>query len=355
MKMKQLAAVLAMMVVLLSGCASKDEKQLVTNKFVKTETVTESSKNEKLVFNGTIKEKSLTTLSFRVGGPIVEFKVKEGDFVNEGDMIAKIDTRDYNTQLETAKAQFLQVKGEYERYKELYANEKIPANTYEKIESGFKLAKANYEHAQNQLNDTELRSPVSGYVYEKFSENHQTTGPGRPIVSIIDKSAFEVVISVPENQIFKVKESKANYLKVSNANISDLPVSLLSISEKAGRDGLYKVKFSLKNRKGLFISPGMSAEVTMQLAGKNQLTTIPSSAVFQKGDKSCVWIYDSRSHQVKAKEVTLDGFAANGKIEVTSGLNVGDTIITAGVHYIVEGEKVEPIAQRSETNIGGLL
>lgn len=93
----------------------------------------------------------------------------------------------------------------------------------------------------------------------------------------------------------------------------------------------------------------------MQLAGKNQLTTIPSSAVFQKGDKSCVWIYDSRSHQVKAKEVTLDGFAANGKIEVTSGLNVGDTIITAGVHYIVEGEKVEPIAQRSETNIGGLL
>ncbi len=76
-------------------------------------------------------------MSFRVGGPLISFNVKSGDFVRKGQVIAAIDKRDYQLQVQSTKAQFQQLRGEYERYKELYGKDKIPANSYEKIESGY--------------------------------------------------------------------------------------------------------------------------------------------------------------------------------------------------------------------------
>jgi len=149
-----------------SSCTShkKEHKEVV--KYVKVETVKSTNENSNLVFNGIIKEKSLTSLSFRVGGPLKILNVKPGDFVKKGNLIAAIDKRDYELQLQSTKAQFLQLKGEYSRYKELFEEDKIPANSYEKIESGYLMAKTAFENAENQLKDAELRAPFSGYIHE---------------------------------------------------------------------------------------------------------------------------------------------------------------------------------------------
>jgi RND family efflux transporter MFP subunit len=357
MRITRLAIMMGLALVAFNGCKGKQGEQENSNniKYVKVETVENEVSQNQLIFNGKIKEKSLTTLSFRVGGPLAKLNVKTGDFVKAGQVIAAIDQRDYELQVQTTKAQFQQVESEYQRYKQLVELDKIPENTYEKIQSGYLMAKAAYENAQNQLRDTELKAPFPGYIHEKMVENFQTVGPGAPIVSLIDISHLEVVASVPENQLQRVRNDKASYLNVKNAQVSDLPVDLLSVGEKAMKDGLYEVKFSLKNTGDLMIAPGMTAEVSMICDARDHSTVIASTAIFHEKTDDYVWVFNSITQKVEKREVEIALADEQGKAQVISGLQEGEQVITAGVHYLVEGETVKPIEKPAVTNVGGLL
>ncbi len=357
MKVRNIKLVLYVMVIALSGCKNSGEKlpQAKTIKYVKVETIGEKNTLAQTSFNGKIKEKTLTSLSFRVGGPLTKLNVKQGDFVRAGQVIAEIDQRDYELQLETTKAQFTQLESEYKRYKTLVEQDKIPANTYEKIESGYLMAKTSYENAQNQLKDTKLKAPFSGYIYEKDVENFQTVGAGTTIVSLIDNSKLEAIISVPESQLQMVKENNGGLLTVENAGVCDLPVKLFSVSEKTMQDGLYEVKFSFDNNKGTHIAPGMTAEVAIVKESKSDKISIPNSAIFHQGKNTFVWIYSPSTQKITKRSVAVSLDGKKGNMAVLSGLKAGEKIVTAGVHYLVEGQEVKPIKKQSGTNVGGLL
>lgn len=340
-----------------TGCKTKsdDAPQKETIKYVKVETINNGVVQNRMVFNGKIKEKSLTSLSFRVGGPLAKLNVETGDFVRAGEVIASIDKRDYQLQVQTTKAQFSQTEAEYKRYKQLVDQDKIPANTFERVESGYLMAKTAYENAQNHLNDTELKAPFSGYVFEKFVENHQTVGAGVPIVSVIDNSSLEAVVSVSESQVQRVHHDKMSALTVVNAGVNELPVKLLSVSEKAMDDGLYEVKFSFKNSEEIKVAPGMTAEVTMFCDALDESITVPSSAVFHEKTSDYVWIYNAATKKVEKRKISISAVKSQARAEVTSGLKSGEQVVTAGVHYLIDGQEVKPIQQPSVTNIGGLL
>lgn len=356
MKMNRILYVVTVAVMIFTiSCKNEEKQNTDAVKLVKVTQVSGQQNVEYLTFNGKVKENSLTMLSFRVGGPLVSVNVKEGDYVKEGEVIAKIDQRDYNIQLANAQAQFEQVKGEYERYKELYEKDKIPANTYEKIESGYKRAKAGYENALNQLHDTELKAPISGYIHQKLAENYATVGAGHPIVSIIDMSKLEIIINVPENQVLDIEKCQNYVVSVKNANVFDLPVKLLSVNEKTGKDGLYEVKFILQNRDDLHIYPGMTAEVKIECKEEKNSILISSDAVLEKNNSTYVWLYNPSEQTVKLNEVVIASLKPEGELEVIKGLSDGDQIIASGVHALFEGQKVKPITKRSATNVGGLL
>ncbi len=357
MKFRNIFFLLGLTIITLSGCnnSSKEVPQAKTIKKVKVETVTDDAVQNTMTLNGKIKEKSLTSLSFRVAGPLKKLNVKQGDYVHAGQVIAEVDDRDYQLQVETSKAQFEQAEGEYNRYKQLVEQKKIPENTFEKIKSGYLMTKTAYENAQNQLNDTKLRAPFSGYIYEKFVENYQTVGAGTPIVSIIDNSHLEVVASVAESQLNRIKSDKKSFLNVDNAAIKQLPVQLLSVSEKAMQDGLYEVKFSFENKRDLQVAPGMTAEITIYCqSGENQLS-VASTAIFHEKTSTYVWIYNSSTSQVEKREVNISLDGTKGRVNISSGLQNGEQVVTAGVHYLVEGQEVKPLPASSVTNIGGLL
>lgn len=337
------------------SCKSDTKVQEEVVKLVKVEIISDQQNIEYLSFNGKVKEKSLTLFSFRVGGPLISVNVDAGDYVNAGDLIAQIDKRDYQIQLDNAKAQYLQIKGEYERYKELYDKDKIPANTYEKIESGYLMAKAGYENATNQLNDTELKAPISGYIHEKMVENFNTVGPGQPIFSIIDMSELDIIISVPENQVLEMKACQENYLSVKNANVFEIPIQLKSVNEKTGKDGMYEVRFLMKNMDNYNIYPGMTAEVKVVCEGTRNEIHLSSDVVFMDNNMTCIWIYEPDKQQVRKQEVVVASLHPGGKIEIIEGLKKGDYVVTAGVHSLSEAQKVRPITQGSASNVGGLL
>ncbi len=356
--MKKFLSFGPMLILLLISVSCGKKEGAVQNTaptYVKVEKVVANDGNDKLIFNGHIKEKSLTSLSFRVGGPLVSLTKEPGDYVTAGETIAQIDKRDYELQVASTKSQYEQLEGEFERYQELHEKGKIPANAYEKIKSGYEMARTAYNNAVNQLNDTQLKAPISGYIYEKLSENHQTVGAGQPIVSIINLAKLEIVISVPENQLNSVKNAKEGYINVKNAHTQNLLVKQLSVGEKTLQDGLYQVKYELQNNPEYGIAPGMTAELTLYKSNGEMKTSIPSSSLFYDQQKTYVWIYNSGSQTIQKQEIKVNNILSDGRIEVLSGIKQGDQIITAGVHHLSEGQKVEPIHKPGKSNIGGLL
>lgn len=346
---------LVMSIFFVVGCGSSNEDQNVAvEKFVKVQTVADNELGHKLVFTGFVKEKSLTDLSFRVAGPINQLNVNTGDYIKENDLIAAIDKRDYELQVQSTKAQFEQAMSEYERYQKLYDKNKIPANTFEKFQSAYLMTKTAYENAVNQLEDTDLKAPFSGYVHEKFVEKFQTVGAGQPIISLIDLSQLEIVVSVPENQLLNIRKKNEVFLNIKNASVEMYPIKMLSVSEKAMEDGMYEVKFAMINFNGFSVFPGMTAEVIICLGANEGTVSIASSALFTRDNMTYVWIFDSKTNTIKKRKIDINKALPEGEVEVKSGIKAGEIVVTAGVYSLDENQKVKPL-KKSKTNVGGLL
>lgn len=136
----------------------------------------------------------------------------------------------------------------------------------------------------------------------------------------------------------------------------DIPLHLISIAPKANANQLYTMRLSLPSDVSPQPSPGMNTMVKIEssdAAGKR--VQIPSSALFKKEGKSCVWIYDEQSGTVRMRTVSVERLHTDGTAIVTDGLAAEEQVVATGVHNLTDGQKVQPMEEQSETNVGGLL
>ncbi|BDD05141.1 RND transporter [Aureibacter tunicatorum] len=338
------------------SCQSKQESSQADEKLVKAVQIANEVGEGKLKVNGEIKEKKEAMLSFRVGGPLHQMKVKQGDFVKKGQLLAEIDPRDYQIQVKQNKAQYDQVKGEYERYKQLFEKGKLPENSYQKIKSGYELATVAYDHSKNQLRDTRLVAPFSGYVSAKFVNNFETVGPGVPVISIIDVQAMDVIVKVPSSRISLISEDVMAEAEIPSAGLKSLPLEFVSVGQKSGMDDLYEVKFSFADDNNEQLKSGMLASVNIKLPAKDvEYIHLPVESILRESGKDYVWTVQENG-SVKKIEVNLIGLANGGKVKLSSNqLKANSWVVTAGVNALLEGQKVKVLENASSTNVGGLL
>ena len=103
------------------------------------------------------------------------------------------------------------------------------------------------------------------------------------------------------------------------------------------------------------VAPGMTAEVTVYCNAEENQLSVAASALFHEKTSTYVWIYNPSGSKVEKREVKIALDGPQGRVNIASGVKNGEQVVTAGVHYLVEGQKVQPIKTPSVTNIGGLL
>ncbi|WP_430811032.1 MULTISPECIES: efflux RND transporter periplasmic adaptor subunit [unclassified Carboxylicivirga] len=332
----------------LVSCGSEEVQEKVSKRYVKVKRLDTTQAAEELIFNGQLKEKKEVDVAFKVGGQVLEVLVDEGDRVHKGQVIARIDPRDYKIRLQAAKAQYEQLKSEFTRYQELYKKNKLPINTLEKLEAGYLAAKSAYENAQNALNDTQLKAPFEGYVYRKNTNKYENVAPGQPIYVLLDVSHLEVLFSLPESKVNKAKNFSSVKVDVPNANRFGLEAVMLSVNEKANGNDMFDVRLKV-NAGEEALKPGMSAKVRISLAAaQEQLITVPVEAVFNKDQATYVWVYDQNKSVVSSRKVSINKIDNAGKLIITSGLTGNELVVTAGVHSLIENQAVRVL---TDTNI----
>ena len=325
---------------ILSSC-SEEKQTEASPRSVKVQHVASASKVESYSFSGQIYEKNEIDLAFKVGGPLLKLLVDEGDYIEKGQLIAVVDPRDYQVRLESAKAQYIQAKSEYERYKEVYDRKKLPINTLDKMQASYLAAKSNYDAAKNALDDTQLKAPFSGYIYKRPVSNFDNIAANQTIVTAIDVSRLEVRFNIAGSLLKSVQHADSIDCDFSIDGFHNVSAKLLSINQKASSTDQYEVRVQLQSQSP-YLKPGMTAKirVTDHLESAQPMT-VPVGAVFYKANQPRVWTVDQRNMKVKSTPVKLGNLRENGQIEVLNGISDKEPVVIAGVNSLVENQEVK--------------
>ena len=353
--MKSNVIILLLVVAAVSCTNTEVEKKEVIRK-VKVAAIQYDEQILKKEFSGTIKEDRENNLAFRVAGPIQAIYIKEGGYVKKGDLIAEIDPRDYQIQVDVARAQFEQVKAETDRVTEMFNRKSIADIDYEKAVSGEKLVTAQLKHAEDQLRDTKLYAPFSGYVQNINYEKGELINTGMTFATLINLGSYKIEVNIPASLFVRKNDFTSFTCQNHSTGGAELPLTLTSVTMKADNNQLYKLYFSLEPKLNKNLAPGMDVKVMIYY--KNQVDesfSIPIEALFNEDGNLYVWIYNQQPSTVTKRKVETAGLAGNGKIRVTSGLNSDEVVVVAGVNVLTENQKVEVLGKVSETNVGGLL
>ncbi|MCQ2117035.1 MAG: efflux RND transporter periplasmic adaptor subunit [Bacteroidales bacterium] len=355
MRISRLLLIIAA-VALCVSCSDKKEKQEVIP-LVKTQVVGDAASTLVHEFPGRVKASKDVGVSFKVAGTIQKILLKEGDSFRKGQVLAIMDPKDYQLQFNAAKAQYEQVKAQANRVINLYADSVVSADKYDQARYGLEQVTAKYEFAKNQLEDCKLVAPFDGFVNKRYFESGTTVAAGMPVLSIISGGVPEVEIEIPA----KVLDMKSNFASfTAKFDYSEEPVSLrlISISPKANSNQLYPIRLSIDSKDGKYPTPGMNTMVKVNFKSDNfEQYSIPSTALFSEAgdDRTYVWLISADNVVVRKREVIVSTLHTNGTADISLGLESGNVVITAGVHQLHEGQKVQVLKETSPTNVGSLL
>jgi len=334
-----------------------------------TEIVNYNKSNGKRKYPGSVGSSQEVILSFRVGGPLTEVNVKPGDHVKRGEILMRIDSRDYEDRLRTlkarlfgAKAKLIKTSNDYFRIKKLIKNGVVSISEHDASFSSYTSSKAvvkDYEAqiqtASHQLQDTKLKAPFDGIITKKYVDNNEAIAVGQPVIEMHNNKELEIEISVPENEmmIHKLNTNEYGIATFPTLKGKEFPVRLKEWDVRASKiTRTYNVIFSLLNTEGIQIFPGMTAEVSWlpKKVNGNFFTTVPFSAIVSddNGKTSSVWIYDKASSTAKLRKIVLGQLVDSNRVIVLKGLKPGNEIITAGTQFLAEGMKVKPIKRTEE-------
>ncbi len=320
------------------GCGRKVVEENQQPRFVKIAMPHNGGRIAVAEFNAYLEESLTADVAFRVGGPVNGIYAESGDYVKAGDVLATIDSRDFQLRLQAAEAQYNQAKGEYERYLELYNQGKLPANTIEKLKTAWLAAKTNWENAGNALADTRLTAPFSGHIFQRNINRHETIAPGMPAFTILNMDVVEVVFGIPESMVARMATAQKARVVVSGFSVD---AAVKSVAGKSNSNNLFEVRLVMKNPDTELVRPGMSARVLVNGgADEAENPSIPVESVFFRQGAPHVWIFDEASGKVVSRAISTGELLHGGQIEILSGIQLHDKVVVAGTHSLHENQIV---------------
>ena len=204
-------------------------------------------------------------------------------------------------------------------------------------------ARASLATAEVNLSKRTLRAPFDGIISDVSISRGETANTGMPVVSIISKDKYDIVVNIPEDDIALVDVGDEAEIKFDAYDNATFQAKVVFVSPSAKTtDGVtvFEVTLQFKNQDSR-VRAGLSVDVDILTEEKNEIIAIPSRAVIEDGGNSFVRIMiDKNSYRNQA--VTLGFRGEGGLVEIINGLKVGDNVITfAGKDVLTSLNKIE--------------
>jgi RND family efflux transporter MFP subunit len=194
--------------------------------------------------------------------------------------------------------------------------------------------------ARNSLNDTSVIAPISGTVSSKNIKVSEFASPQLPTYTIINTNTVNVEVNVSELLINQISIGQPVDVYVSSVKNESFLGKIIEISPVADQSSTYPIKIELENNNNL-LKPGMFAEASFAKDFSNTSIVVPRNTVLNDENTEYVYIVVD---DVATKIDVTTGIDSGASIEILTGLNVGDQIITKGQTYVTNGQKLNVVS-----------
>lgn len=303
------------------------------------------------VVPGTIVSDQKAQISSRLIGYIKDLNVKVGQEVKRGELLFSIDSSDIKSQISQANSGYQQAiaalddaKLDYDRFTKLFKEDSVSKQQYDKVKLQYSVAQENLsaaksalDQAKSQLNYANVRAPFDGVVVEKLADAGALASPGQPIVVVENLQSISVQTEVA-GELFAVLRAGDEAIVTIDAQPEPLVGTIYTLVSAANpKTRSHTVKLSLPAISN--VNTGTFARVSFK-RGERQTILVPQSAVIDRAGIEGVFVVrEGKAYFAMVRT----GMEMDGKVEIQSGLELGEMIVTDNNRSLLNGDTVKSI------------
>jgi len=343
----------------MSGCGGESDPPAELIRPVRYEKIYTTGGTRVRIFSGTARAGTRSQLSFKVAGTVEQVAVNVGDAVGKNELIALLDDSDYRLQVQEAEASLAQAeanernaRSSYERTQALWENATASKQDLDAAQAAFESASAQVrsiekrlELARLQVEYTRLAAPFTGAVAEVSVEPNENVQAGQAVIVLTSDEKPEVSVTIPGALISQVRPGNSATVTFAAIRDKSYPATVTEVGvTSTGFATTFPVAVVLDSSDDM-VRPGMAAEVAFRFetAGTQERLIVPPVAVGEDHQGRFAFVVEelaegfgvARRREVRVGDLTSEG------LEILSGLQEGELVITAGISRIKDGQKVK--------------
>jgi len=345
---KVIVSVLAVLVIIVAVLFINKRKMAATTAggiqdvyYVSVDKVTRKDLSETLSLVGNITANNDVNIISETSGKITAVFAKVGDYKQAGSILFQVDDELKKTAFMSAEANYEKAKKDYERFKTLYQQKSVTDSQLDQAKLGATIAEAQYLTAKRQLNDTQIKTPISGYVsarYVDIGSMVQGAPQSTLVANIVDISRLKVKLNLAERDAFLVKAGDQVKVTVDVYPGVIFNGRIESISSKGDELHTYPVEIIIKNESTHPLKAGMFARVEFTSIKSRETIVIPRESLVGSIKEPQVFVIENGF--AKLRNLTV-GDQSGIYVQVLQGLKEGETIVVNGQNNLVDNLQVK--------------
>lgn len=289
----------------------------------------------------TLEPEHQATVVAKNTGVVLNIMAEEGDVVQAGQVLARLERDEHMLEVERAQAALERLENELNRATEMHSRQLLSTDEFDRVRFDTDAQRAALKLAQLKLNYTEIRAPIDGVISERMVKTGNLVSQHEAVFRIDDFSPLWAVLHVPERELNTLHQGQSVRLSLDAYPGTAFNGEVIRISPVVDpTTGTFKVTAEVRDDSNR-IKPGLFGRVQIIYDEHQGVTLVAKEAVLSEDGKHAVFLV-AADQSVTRQEIQV-GYEESGQIEVISGLQPGDTVVTAGKGSLRDGAKVEVI------------
>lgn len=276
-------------------------------------------------------------LRSETSGKIINLNINEGNFIKKGELLVKINDSELQARKVQAESRLKLLEDQEYRIRNLFEKEGVSQEEYDVIKNELNIQKSEIEYLKAMIDKTEIRAPFNGYVGLKNVSEGAYITPDVEIASFVQSNKIKIDFSVPQRYLNSLK--KGSEIEFSLPYIDEIKKAVIYAVEPTidMQTRTLKIRAIVDNSDNRLL-PGSYAEVKILIDKNENALMVPTGALVPElgGEK----VYIVKNGKAEERKVSI-GVRTADDVEITGGVNEGDTVIVSGIIQLKPGIDVK--------------
>lgn len=278
----------------------------------------------------------------RANGIVEHIYVEEGDYVEKGQPLAKLEQERYQLSVTRAKADLRGIQKELDKINKVYNQKLVSDDTFDKLSAQHESAKATLKLAELDLSETTIRAPISGFIAERNAKvgNLTESFQRERMFYIVEQKQLYGIVHLPEKELSRVHKEQVASLSVTALGNQEVKAFVERISPVIDSEtGTFKVTLRVPNEEN-HLKAGMFSKVKLNYDTHDNATLLPRKALLHIDDQINVFIVKDG---IATKVPVTIGYQEGQYVEITEGLEGSEKVVITGHHNLKDQANVEVV------------